>query len=152
MGTSRGLLFLISFGDLGKLLFFNIFPLTGNLVCGGFELPVSSFCTVQAFSPLTGGRRRAKEKLRSASLVLKAALVKDFRGENVKMIGKNEVWGFCGFKLLCLSCVLLERIIRFNLDFGVKRPATSFGIITGSFRKLIEDTYLGQGRIWSFMF
>lgn len=42
----------------------------------------------------------------------------------------------------CFSCVLLERIIGFNLVFGVKRPATRFGTILGSFERLIEDTYL----------
>lgn len=45
MGTSRGLLFLISFGDLGKLLILYVFPLTGNPVCRLFEPPLSGFCT-----------------------------------------------------------------------------------------------------------
>lgn len=53
---------------------------------------------------------------------------------------------------LCLSCVLLERIIRFNLVFGVQRPATKLEIVIDSLERLIKDTNLGQERFCSFMF
>ena len=65
------------------------------------------------------------------------------------MIGKNEVGVSVDLNQLCLSCVLLERIIVFNLVFGAERAATGFGMIMGSLGRLIKDTYLGQGRIWS---
>lgn len=50
------------------------------------------------------------------------------------MIGKNEIWGFCKFKLVMTFLCLLERIIGFNLVFGVQRPATRFGVM-GSFER-----------------
>lgn len=74
--------------------------------------------------------RQATEKPDLVHFVLKTALKNISREKRVKMIGKNEIWGFCKFKLVMSFLCLLERIIGFNLMFGVQRPATRFGVMS----------------------